>query len=165
MCPGWMKRLIRSGPRPASDVRALGVDLGTRRIGLALCDSGEVLATPYGTIERSGDVAADHGRLAGHVVETDAEIVVVGLPRSLDGSIGPAARSVLEEVDEMAAVVGVPVQTHDERLTTVTATRDLRQAGVSGRNQRSVVDQVAASVILQSWIDSRSTVPRPPGGQ
>jgi len=146
-------------------VRALGVDLGSRRIGVAVCDSGEVLATPYATIERSGDPDADHRRLAEQVADTGAQIVVVGLPRSLDGSIGPAAQGVLDEIEAIAMAVGVPVETHDERLTTVTAEQELRRAGVTGRHRRAVVDQVAASVILQAWIDARSASSHPPGAR
>lgn len=136
-------------------MRAVGIDLGSRRIGLALCDSAGTLATPYGTVERSGDVALDHRRLAEHVAEAEAEIVVVGLPLSLDGSVGPAAQGVLAEVERLEEALPVPVATHDERLTTVTAEAGLREAGVKGRARREVVDQVAASVILQSWLDAR----------
>lgn len=135
--------------------RALGLDLGTKRIGVAVSDAGGVLATPRTTLERSGDRATDHGRIAGLVEEEEALTVVVGLPRSLDGSIGPAAAAALEEVTQLAAVLSVPVVTHDERLTTVTAHAQLRAAGMGGRRRRSVVDQQAAAVLLQSWLDAQ----------
>jgi putative Holliday junction resolvase len=143
-------------------VRALGIDLGSKRIGVALCDSGGVLATPWETVDRSGDRARDHRRILDLAAEADAEVLVVGLPLALDGSVGPAATGVLEEVEELRATAPVPVETYDERLTTVTATRLLRERGVSGKARRKVVDQVAAAVILQSWLDGRPSDGRPP---
>ena len=134
--------------------RALALDLGTRRIGVAASDSGGVLASPRTTVERSGDRARDHRRIAELVAEEEAGVVVVGLPRSLDGSNGAAAEAALAEVDELAVVLDVPVVTHDERFTTVTAHEQLRAAGVGGRQRRAVVDQQAATVLLQSWLDA-----------
>ena len=82
--------------------------------------------------------------------------MVVGLPLSLDGSLGPAARAMLTEVTALRETVGVPVETCDERFTTVTAHRALRSGGTRSRDRRKVVDQVAAAVMLQSWLDGRS---------
>lgn len=142
--------------------RALALDLGTKRIGIAVSDAGAVLATPRTTIERSGDVARDHARIAELVAEEEAAVVVVGLPRSLDGSLGPAAATVAAEVEQLTVVLPVPVVTHDERFTTVTAHEQLRAAGVGGRRRRNVVDQQAAAVLLQAWLDARrSGDPRP----
>ena len=135
--------------------RAVALDLGTRRIGVAASDPGRVLASPRTTLERSGDLALDHRRIAALVAEEEATTVVVGLPLSLDGSIGPAARAVLDEVVDLAAVLRVPVVTHDERFTTVTAHEQLRAAGMGGRRRRSVVDQQAATVLLQDWLDAQ----------
>jgi putative Holliday junction resolvase len=134
--------------------RALALDLGTRRIGVAASDAGGVLASPRTTVDRSGDRRRDHRRIAELVAEEDAGVVVVGLPRSLDGSEGPAARLVRAELDELAAVLAVPVVAHDERFTTVTAHEQLRAAGLGGRRRRTVVDQQAAAVLLQSWLDA-----------
>lgn len=136
-------------------MRALALDLGSKRIGIAVSDAGGVLATPRTTVERSGDRARDHRRIAELVAEEEAGTVVVGLPLSLDGKTGPAAEAVLAEVAELAAVLSVPVVTHDERLTTVTAHDQLRAAGMDGRRRRSVVDQQAAAVLLQSWLDAQ----------
>lgn len=121
---------------------------------MATSDAGGVLASPRTTVERSGDPARDHRRIAELVAEEDAAVVVVGLPRSLDGGHGPAAELVLGEVADLAAVLAVPVVTHDERFTTVTAHEQLRTAGVGGRRRRAVVDQQAATVLLQSWLDA-----------
>jgi putative Holliday junction resolvase len=139
-------------------VRAVGVDLGDARIGIALSDSGGTVATPWTKVERCGDERQDHRRIADLVAEVEAERVVVGLPLSLDGSIGPAAEKALAEVERLAAVLSVPVETYDERFTTVTAERALREQGVTGRRRRQVIDQVAASVLLQAWLDARSAV-------
>jgi putative Holliday junction resolvase len=135
-------------------VKALGVDLGSRRIGVAVSDAGGVLASPLTTISRTGDTAALHRRLAALIAEEAAEIVVVGLPRSLDGSEGPAAVAARAEASALADVLPVPVVTHDERLTTVTAHQQLRAAGMDGRRRRQVVDQQAAAVLLQAWLDA-----------
>ena len=134
--------------------RAVALDIGTRRIGVALSDSNGTVATPYEVVPRSGDRARDHRRIGALVEEAGAEVVVVGLPYSLDGSIGPAARSILDEVELLRATLPVDVVTWDERLTTVEAERSLRAMGVKKGNRRRVVDQVAATVILQSWLDA-----------
>lgn len=134
--------------------RAVGLDIGTRRIGVALCDSGGVLATPYEVVTRSGDRRRDHARIGALVEEAEAEVVVAGLPLSLDGGEGPAARAIREEVDELVGRLGVPVVLWDERLSTVEAERRLKASGLDGRARRRVVDQVAATVILQSWLDA-----------
>jgi putative Holliday junction resolvase len=135
-------------------VRALGVDLGARRIGVAVSDTAGRLATPYEVVQRGADHDIDHARLLGLATEVEAEAVVVGLPLSLDGSIGPAARGVLDEVDELAARTALPVVTYDERLTTVSADRSLREQSLSAPERRQVVDKVAASVLLQAWLDA-----------
>jgi putative holliday junction resolvase len=135
--------------------RALGLDLGDRRIGVAVSDAGGVLATPYETVSRMGDRRREHARLAELVAETGAEVVVVGMPVSLSGDQGPAARKVRREVAALRAALDVPVETYDERFTTVTADRSLRAMEVKGARRRQVVDQVAAAVLLQAWLDRR----------
>ncbi len=137
-------------------VRAVGVDLGSRRIGIAISAGDGALALPYEVVERTGDHDRDRRRIAAIVAEVEAEIVVVGLPLSLDGSDGPAARAARTEAVALGAVVGVPVELHDERLTTVTADRILIEQGLSAPQRRKVVDKVAASVLLQSWLDGQA---------
>lgn len=142
-------------------MRVVALDLGSRRVGVAVSDAGGVMATPYSTIERSGDAAADRARVADVVTEVGAELVVVGLPLSMDGSVGTAAAAALEEAEALRRVAGVPVELHDERLTSVSANRSLAAAGVTGRRRRQAarrsgaVDQTAAAILLQSWLDSR----------
>jgi putative Holliday junction resolvase len=138
--------------------RVLGVDLGSRRIGLALSDPAGRVATPHGMIERSGDPAVDRRKILAQAREADASRVVVGLPLSLSGDTGPAARAVLEEVDALRALAGeeVTVETHDERLTTVIAEQGMREARVPRRARRRTVDSAAATVMLQSYLETTS---------
>ena len=138
--------------------RVLGVDLGSRRIGLALSDPGGRVATPHAVIERSGDVAVDHRTILAHAREAGAFCVVVGLPLSLSGDTGPVARAVLEEVDALRALAGeeVTVETHDERLTTVIAEQGMREARAPRRARRRIVDSAAAAVMLQSYLETPS---------
>jgi putative holliday junction resolvase len=142
-------------------VRALGLDLGSRRIGVAVSDPGGVLATPCAVIERSGDEALDHRHILELAAEWEATHLVVGLPLSLDGSVGPAARAALAEVERLGATTDLPIDTYDERFTTVTADRHLRAQNLSGPARRRVIDQAAAAVMLQSWLDGRRPPPRP----
>ena len=138
--------------------RVLGVDLGSRRIGLAASDASGVLASPLRVLPRSDDVAADHEALLAAAGEVGADRIVVGLPLSLDGSRGPAAQAVLAEVDLLRAAarpVGVEVDTYDERFSTVTAERGLRDARVGRSKRRARIDAAAATVILQSWLEAQ----------
>jgi putative Holliday junction resolvase len=137
----------------------LGVDLGERRIGVALSDAGRVLASPLTVVERHGrgpDRTVDHRALIALATEHEAGAIVVGLPLSLDGSVGRAAESVLAEVDALrllATPAGIAVEVHDERLTTVTAEQALLEARMRREARRRIVDKVAAAVMLQSWLD------------
>lgn len=137
-------------------VRVLGIDLGAKRIGVAVSDSSGTVATPLVVIARSRSRRTDHEAIARLVREEEAVAVVVGLPLNMDGSRGPAARAAASEAEVLGTVVGVPVHLHDERLTTVTAERALREGGVRGRDRRSVVDKIAAAVLLQGWLDARA---------
>lgn len=138
-------------------MRVLALDLGARRIGVAVSDSDGRVATPVQVVERHGDRPRLHRELAELVVEWEAELVLIGLPIDLAGDLGPAAQGVLAERDELAAVLGVPVEVHDERLTTRIADRALRERGdLDGRARRKVVDMMAAAVILQDWLDRGS---------
>jgi putative holliday junction resolvase len=136
-------------------VRVLGIDLGFRRVGVAVSDPGGVLATPYEVILRSGDPARDHQRIIEIATEVGAERIVVGLPLSLDGSVGPAAAAALAEVEQLGATTDLPIDTYDERFTTVTADRNLKEQKMRADARRRVVDKAAAAVMLQSWLDGR----------
>lgn len=134
-------------------MRALGLDLGQRRIGVAVSDRSGTVASALTVLQRSGSIDADHRRIAALVAEEEAEIVVVGMPLSLSGAVGRAAQAARREIAALASVIDVPVTTVDERLSTVTAERTLREAGVKGPRRRQVVDKVAAAVFLQAWLD------------
>jgi putative pre-16S rRNA nuclease len=134
-------------------VRVVGLDLGSRRIGVAVSDTTGTIASPHSVLERGRDRDADHAAIAVVVSGLGAQRVVVGLPLSLDGSMGPAARAAAEEAEALGDVLGVPVETYDERLTTVTADRSLSSLGLPGQARRRVVDKVAAAVMLQAWLD------------
>jgi len=136
-------------------MRVLGVDLGSRRIGVAVSDRTGILASPHSVIERSGDPARDHRAIADVVAEVEAERVVVGMPVSMSGKPGAAAAAAQEEVNALASTLSVPVETWDERLTTVVASKSMIGAGRKAADRRRNVDAVAASVILQSWLDAR----------
>lgn len=136
-------------------MRALGLDLGAKRIGVALSDSDGTLATPYEVLERSGDRARDHRRIAALAEETGVRCLVIGLPLSLDGSHGPAATAALAEADELASASGLPVEMWDERLTTVTADRSLIAQNLKAPARRKLVDKLAAAIMLQAWLDHR----------
>ena len=134
-------------------MRVVGIDLGSKRIGVALSDPTRTLASPYTVIQRRGDRAQDHRAIADIVEEAEAERVVVGLPLSLDGTMGPAAQAAAAEADELAATLAVPVETFDERLTTVTADKSMMERGMKADARRRVVDKVAAAVMLQAWLE------------
>jgi putative pre-16S rRNA nuclease len=134
-------------------VRVLALDLGTRRIGVAISDFTGTVASPLTVLGRSKSLRNDHERIAAVVRKEEAELVVVGLPLSLSGEEGPAARAARTEANALATLVGVPIETFDERLTTVTAERALTEAGVRGRARRQLVDKVAAAVLLQAFLD------------
>ena len=135
-------------------MRALGLDLGERRVGVAVCDSAGTVATPVETLVRTGDPDRDLRAIVEQVNEWQAEIVVVGLPVSLGGSEGPAARTARAEIARLERHLGVAVVSYDERLTTVIAERSLMEQQMKGPQRRGVVDRVAAAVTLQSWLDA-----------
>jgi len=137
-------------------MRALGIDLGEKRIGIAVSDSNGKVATPIQVLVRSKSNKQDHNKINELVNEWEAEIVVVGMPYSLNGSKGSAARLVEKEVEKLSDSISVPVTIHDERLTTVMAAKELDVQGLNSKKQRGVIDQVAASVILQSWLDDQT---------
>jgi putative Holliday junction resolvase len=143
--------------------RRLGIDVGAVRVGVALSDPDGLLATPLATVARDAAHRTDLATIAGLVAEHDVVGIVVGLPLTLAGREGPAAeaaRAFAAALSDRLARhpgsggVAVPVEFVDERLTTVVATRQMRESGRRGRRQRAVVDQVAAVAILQSWLDA-----------
>jgi putative holliday junction resolvase len=135
-------------------VRALGIDLGSKRIGVALSDSTGTIASPFTVLQRSGSVRRDHQAIAALVAEEEAKIIVVGLPLNMSGSAGPAAQAATKEADQLASVVSVPVVMFDERRSTVTADKAMMEAKMTAQARRRIVDKIAAAVVLQHWLDT-----------
>lgn len=141
----------------------LGVDVGSVRVGVATCDPAGLIATPVATLRRGRGDLAELVRLA---AETDVVEVVVGLPRTLRGGEGRAATDAAAYAQQVADTLApTPVRLVDERFSTVGAQRDLRASGVGSRRGRSVVDQAAAVIILQSALDEERATGIAPGRQ
>ena len=132
--------------------RILGIDFGRVRTGLAISDELQFLAHPLETIPANKGASK---RIAEIVREKNVEVVVVGIPNRMSGEAGSAAEEALAFVKELRAILGCDVVTWDERLTTVAAHRALRDAGKKTRETRAYIDQVAAQMILQDYLDSR----------
>jgi putative Holliday junction resolvase len=165
---------VAAGGYPQGD--KLGVDVGTVRVGVAVCDRDSILATPYKTLDRNARKNSDVRVIAKLAEELGAVQVIVGLPRTMKGEEHASARMATDYALLLAAEfsrrgLAVPVNLVDERLSSVTAHRNLHEAGMSSRDHRKVVDQVAAAGILQHAIDmqkargadvgSRVTAPPP----
>ena len=133
--------------------RIVGIDLGQARIGVAVSDELGMLAHPVETIPARGEAAR---RIAEIVREKNAERVVIGLPRHMNGSVGVGAAEALAFAEKLRGFVECEVVTWDERMTTMAANRALRDSGQKTRNSRAVVDQVAAQMILQGYLDAQA---------
>lgn len=144
---------IRAGVR-------IGIDVGSARIGVAKSDSDGVLAVPVSTISRRGGDIAELVRIA---KECDAVEFVVGLPLSLSGEYTRSTNDAVDFAQQLSSMSGVPVRLVDERLSTVTAQQRLHETGRTTRDSRTVIDQVAATVILQHALDFERSSGRPPG--
>ena len=131
----------------------LALDFGRARIGVAISDDLRLLAHPLETIPTKD---RPESRIARIVDDKNVDHIVAGVPRQMNGQIGTAATEVLQFVEKLRAILPCPVVTWDERLTTVAAHRALRDAGKKTRHTRGYVDQVAAQMILQSYLDSRA---------
>ena len=145
---------VRAGVR-------LGIDVGDVRIGVAACDPSGLIASPVETVQAGpGSIV----RISELAAERNAVEVVVGLPRSMSGGEGPAARKIRTYAGALSrSLQGLPVRLVDERLSTVSAERTLRERGRRGARRRAVVDQAAAVVILQSALDTERTSGSAPG--
>jgi len=131
----------------------LALDFGRARIGVAISDELQLLAHPLETVRANEQAASRIADLGG---EKKVDHVVAGMPRQMNGEMGPAATEVLQFVEKLRAMLPCPVVTWDERLTTAAAHRALRDAGKKTRQTRGYVDQVAAQMILQSYLDRRA---------
>jgi putative Holliday junction resolvase len=136
-------------------VRLLALDVGERRIGVALSDPLQITARPLSTIVRSSR-QEDFRKISGLVQDHEVEKVIVGLPLSLDGSEGPQARQIRRYGERMAKAVPVPVVYWDERYSSSTAEEILRAKRRRGKHERAEIDATAAAVILQSFLDNQA---------
>ncbi|GIO55799.1 Holliday junction resolvase RuvX [Paenibacillus cellulositrophicus] len=136
-------------------MRIMGLDYGDRKIGVAVSDMFGWTAQGLEVVERRRD-GAEMQRIADLVREQEVEEIVVGLPKNMNGSIGPRGEICIAFADQLRDMLNLPVHLWDERLTTVSAERTLLEADVSRKKRRQVVDKMAASLILQNYLDSKS---------
>jgi putative holliday junction resolvase len=137
-------------------VRILALDIGEKRIGVAVSDPTGTVATPVSVVD-AAKAMGDGSPLRRLAEDYEAELLVVGLPLSLDGTEGPQAARVRTAAARLAGFLRLPVEFADERLSSAEATRVMAEAGLDERRQRGSKDMVAAAVFLQSYLDSRST--------
>ncbi|MBQ9859311.1 MAG: Holliday junction resolvase RuvX [Clostridia bacterium] len=135
-------------------MKIMAVDLGLARTGVAVSDPREMLASPVGTLEE-WDLDRLAQRVAALAAEQGAELLVVGHPRNMDGTRGESARRAEGFAEQLAALTGLEITLWDERMTTVSAIGYLNQTDVRGKKRKQVVDTVAATIILQDFLDSR----------
>lgn len=145
--------------RGAGSVRILCLDVGDRRIGVAMSDPTGFLASSHTVIERQ-DLTTDLRRILATMAEFEVEQVVVGLPRSLNGNIGPQAQKVQDFIEALRRRSPVPVEPQDEWLSTVAANRSMAAAGVRGKQRRQRIDAEAAAYILQGYLDRARSRPQ-----
>jgi putative Holliday junction resolvase len=132
--------------------RVLGIDYGTRRIGLALSDIGQTLASPMAVVYGEPALYRELERL---FAEESVERIVVGLPLNMNGTLGPKAKEAIAFKERLERRFGIPVDTSDERLSTVQAEDALREAGLSFAKRAERIDKVAAQILLQTYLDRR----------
>ncbi|MBW7572531.1 Holliday junction resolvase RuvX [Caproiciproducens faecalis] len=135
-------------------MKILAVDLGRARTGLAVCDESELLASPAGVISEY-NMERLAKTIAVQAAEKGAGTIVVGLPRNMDGSEGDSAKNARAFAEALRALVSVPVEMRDERGTTITAHGYLNETDTRGKKRKAVVDAVAATIILQDYLDYR----------
>lgn len=135
-------------------MRVLGLDIGQERIGVAVSDPAGSVASPVAVLD-ARRVASDPGPFVRLVEDYEPELLVVGLPVTMAGESGTQAQVVREVAERLSVVSGVPVEYRDERLSSVEARRVMRESGLTEREQRGLVDKVAAAIVLQGWLDAR----------
>lgn len=138
-------------------MRVLGLDIGERRVGVAVSDPSGCIATPVKVMP--APLSADRGALRRLAEDYEPDLLVVGLPLSLDGREGPQAARTRAEAERIARLLEVPLEFADERLSSVAAERAMSEAGLDSRARRGAVDMVAASLMLQTYLDARRTDP------
>lgn len=141
-------------------MRILGLDVGSKTIGVAVSDELSLIARGVTTLKRKG-LRQDIKQLLTVIEEHGVEKIIVGLPKNMNGSLGPSAKMVLSLIDELKKFVELPIITWDERLSTVAAQRVLLEADMSRKKRKQVIDKVAALLILQGYLDSQARMKKP----
>jgi len=137
--------------------RIIGLDIGDKRIGVAVTDELRITAQPVGTIERLQESTC-FKEIAKIVKEYNADYVVAGLPKRLDGSSSPQTEKVEDFIARFKTQTDIPIHTWDERLTTVTAEASLVEANMRRKSRRKVIDSVAAQIMLQHYLDCNQSL-------
>lgn len=120
---------------------------------MAMSDSSGTIATPLTVVTRNASHNQDHRKIQELIDEYEVDCVVVGMPISMSGKIGPAARAAQDEIEELKVALSVPVYSYDERLTSKTANESMMQANMKAQARRRIVDKIAAAVMLQGWLE------------
>ncbi|MBR8828515.1 MAG: Holliday junction resolvase RuvX [Gomphosphaeria aponina SAG 52.96 = DSM 107014] len=141
-------------------ISALGLDVGKRRVGVAGCDGTGLIATGLTTIDRSS-FEQDVQQLKKIVAEREVQVLVVGLPYSLDGSMGKTAQYVQQFAERLAASLNLPIEYTDERFTSVEAEEQLKAQKRFNTRNKGLIDRQAATIILQQWLDQQRNPPLP----
>ncbi len=132
----------------------MAIDYGKARTGLALCDKKEILSFPLGVIEEK-DMETLCKKITEKITENKAELVIIGLPKNMDGSLGESAKNAKELGEKLKSKVDINIDFWDERKTTVTAHEYLNQTNTRGKKRKSIIDAVSATIILQNYLDYR----------
>ena len=135
-------------------ISALGLDIGKKRVGVAGCDGLGLIATGLTTLKRSSFVQ-DVAQLRTIIEDREVQLLVVGLPYSLDGSIGFQAKQVQKYATRLSATLELPLEYVDERLTSVEAQEQMKAQNISPSRNKALIDRKAAAIILQQWLDQR----------
>ncbi len=138
-------------------MRILGIDYGSRRIGLAVSDPLGITAQGVQTLFRK-NIASDMKEIRDLIDEKDVVEVVVGLPKNMNNTLGEKAKEVLKFIESLKTHISIPIKMFDERLSTVIGTRALNEANLSGKKRKKKIDMVAAQIILQGYLDMEKSI-------
>lgn len=141
-------------------MRILGLDVGSKTVGVAVSDELSLIAQGVTTLKRKG-LRQDIKQLLNVIEEHEVKKIIVGLPKNMNGSLGPSAKMVLSLIEELRKSIDLPIVTWDERLSSVAAERALLEADMSRKKRKRVIDKVAALLILQGYLDSQARMKSP----
>ena len=142
--------------KQSAKIRIIGLDLGTKRIGVSICDENQSIATPFKTLIKK-DTKQFINEIKEIVDENDVKAIIIGNPINMDGSIGAKSQSSRSFIRNLSKELNIPILLWDERLTTVSAERSLLEADISRKKRQQIIDKIAASIILQNFLDYLNT--------